>query len=77
MKTPYNTLGRDTKGRLTDYSLACGYIELIQDENSRLELWKEAGCKVYSVRKGIEGKRVFWKSFETRSEAYSFFNKNK
>jgi hypothetical protein len=77
MKTAYNTLGRDTKGRLTHYSLACGYIELIEAGNSRIELWKEPGCKVYSVRKGIDGKRLFWKSFSTRWEAYNFFNKNK
>jgi hypothetical protein len=74
-----NKIGRDLKNRLTDYSLACGYIERQEKNGIQIELWKEPSCKVYSIRKHDfnNGKRLFWLSFETRHEAYNFFNKNK
>jgi len=63
------------KGYLTDYALSCGYVEKLKDNNITLELYKEH-C-VYHVRKhnNITGERIFWKSFESLTEARDFFIK--
>lgn len=70
-------LGRDLKNRLTDYSLACGYLDVIERQGINIRLYKEAGCKVYQVIKHDHnnGKRIFWETFKTRCKAYVFFNK--
>ena len=66
---------KDCKGRLSDYALSCGYIEKHDNEGINTTLWKEPACKVYQVRQHNfnTGKRVFWKSFDVRLEAYKFF----
>ena len=68
-------LGKDLKNRLTDYSLACGYIEKNNKEGVETTLYKEAGCKVYQVRQHNfnTGMRVFWNTFDSRCKAYNFY----
>lgn len=63
------------KGRLTVYSLRCGYIEIKSCGLIETRLWHEGVC--YHVRQNdLEtGKRIFWESFPTLTEARNFFNR--
>lgn len=63
----------DTKGRLTAYALACGYIERKHNGSVQTTLWAEHG--VYHVRAhDFEAhSRVFWDSFERLGEARERF----
>jgi len=69
-------LNRNKKNELSDYALACGYIDTLEKASIRITLWKE-GC--YHVRKHDfnKGIRIFWDSFDTRMEAYKHFRKNR
>lgn len=53
------------KNRLTDYALACGYVERKADGSCIVSLWKEHG--VYHVRSYNHetGKRQYWESFNS------------
>lgn len=65
-------------GRLTNYALACGYVERRYSGHERITLWKEH--HVFHVR-GTErhtGKRTFWLSFDKLSDARKcFFGRRK
>jgi len=54
----------DKKGNLTNYALACGYV---QDENG-WRLYKEGNC--FHVRKAFDQ----WESFDTLTEAREFLS---
>lgn len=62
-------------GRLTHYSLACGYIEEFELAGVHMTLWFEGGC-VYHVRAHdhVQGRRLFWESFETLTETRKCFD---
>jgi len=66
---------KNSKGQLTLYALACGYIELSETNNIRTKLWLEPGSAPYHVRQHDFNKheRVFWECFETLTEARNYF----
>lgn len=74
MKTK-NLLGRDSKNRLTDYSLSCGYMENQTIKDINVRLWKEAGCAVYQVTAFGIGGRILWENFSNRCQAYAFYKR--
>ena len=59
--------------RLTAYEFACGFVERIEKNNTRITTWKEHG--VYHVRAHeFEGRgRLEWNSFRTLQEARKDF----
>ena len=67
---------KNKKGQLTVYSLACGYIELsdLPKTGVRTQLYLEHG--IYNVRQHDhkQGKRLCWESFETLTQARTFYN---
>lgn len=63
---------RTTRGRLTSYAFACGYIEQKENENVRTELYKD-GC--YHVRQFDKSyNRRLWECFDGLQEARKFYN---
>lgn len=66
---------RNSKGRLTHYAFACGYIERKETESVRLELWHEGACFHVKAHNFAEHCRLFWESFHTLGEARRFFDK--
>lgn len=55
----------NSKGRLTSYGFACGYIEKSQNNEIWKEIYKESG--VFHVRAGKIGKGFeIWDSFESK-----------
>ena len=64
-------------GRVTVYGFACGYIESKDNNGIKTTLWMEHGT--YHVRQHDfnVGKRNFWKSFPTLTEARKLFNAQK
>jgi hypothetical protein len=71
MKQFYNS-----KGELTAYGLACGYIEKYEALQQSLTLWREGG--IYHVRRHnhFHNKRVFWVSFEKLTDARKTYNQH-
>lgn len=63
------------KNRLTEYGLACGYIEKKKQHGISTTLWSE--CHIYHVRQHDykTGKRIFWESFDSIKEARNLYNK--
>ena len=63
----------NAKGELTDYSLSCGYMQLAENENERVRLYKESN--VYHVIHFdiINGKRL-WLSFDVLTLARKQYN---
>jgi len=70
-----NTLERNKRGELNEYSLSCGYLDKKERNGVEIRLFKQ-GC--YHVQKAniLHGKRIFWEVFDTRKSAYEFFRKN-
>tara|TARA_R110000868_G_scaffold411455_1_gene704222 strand:+ start:1448 stop:1690 length:243 start_codon:yes stop_codon:yes gene_type:complete len=68
---------RTKAGRLTHYALACGYIEMKEKENLRLELWHEGACFHVKAHDFNIHNRVFWESFNTLKNARRFYDINK
>jgi hypothetical protein len=57
----------DSRGRLTPYAFACGYIQEFSHNGVEVKLYKE-GC--WHVRAhDDDGNRIFWDSFQTLGEA--------
>jgi len=68
---------RTSTGRLTAYSLACGYIEQkLTGNDVQTTLWHEG---TYHVRQHDHavGERRFWECFDTLAEARNCFNRAK
>lgn len=65
-----------TKGRLTPYALACGYIEQKERDGIRTTLWHEGGpCFHVRQHDHNTGTRLFWDSFESLPKARNRFDK--
>ena len=64
----------NTKGQLTAYALACGYKEHKESHGIVCQLWYE-GCYHVRAHDHEEGRRVFWDSFNTLSEARALYGK--
>jgi hypothetical protein len=57
-----------SKGWLTKYALACGYIHKFESARGRICLWQEHG--VIHVRQvNPDSSRVFWETFMSVGEA--------
>lgn len=52
---------RDSKGRLTAYALACGYVEQKTIGDVDVSLWMEHGCCHCRAHSDALG-RIFWES---------------
>jgi hypothetical protein len=70
-KTFYNK-----KGELTRYALACGYIQRYEKNNQSIDMYCEnASCIHVRQFNRDTGKRIFWDSFTTLTEARKRYNK--
>lgn len=65
----------NSKGELTPYGLACGYVQKYEHLKQSVTLWREGG--VYHVRRHnhLHNKRVFWDTFEKLTDARKVYNK--
>jgi len=71
-----NSRFRNKDGSLSAYALACGYIQRRDTApNVSITLWHEGAC--YHVRKHDHntGRRAFWHSTESLTEARRVFRK--
>lgn len=64
----------DSRGRLTAYALACGYIESREVAGVSIKLWREHGTFHVRGHHVAECRRVFWDSFATLAPARARFN---
>jgi hypothetical protein len=71
-----NTRFQNANGDVSLYGFACGHIQRKEENNIRLDLWKEG---VWHVRAHeFDGRgRLFWESFDTLTQARKFFAKQK
>lgn len=57
-------------GRLTPYSLSCGYIETCKPKpETTLELWQYGGGTGYQIRATGPTGRIFWETETTLTTA--------
>src|SRR5262245_30259096 len=70
-----NTSFHNQHGRLTAYALACGYVESKDIGQVNVALWQEH--VVFHVRAHDRGtgRRVFWESFRTMTEARRLYDR--
>ena len=61
-------------GSLSVYALSCGYIQKVETNEKRIQLYRDVGFQVrgYNI---LTGERIFWESFEKYSEAFAFFQR--
>lgn len=64
---------KNTDGTLTRYAFACGYMELVECGDKRLQLYQDC-C--YHVRAIVRGEPR-WESFEKLTDARAFYRKLK
>ena len=62
-------------GRLTAYALACGYVESKDLGAVHLSLWSEHGVFHVRAHNRGEGRRVFWESFRTLTDARRHYDR--
>jgi hypothetical protein len=65
---------RDSRGRLTAYSFACGYIEESVVGGVRVILSKD-GCWHVEGREDDTGFRLFWETFGTMAKARLWYDR--
>jgi hypothetical protein len=65
----------NSKGRLTRYGLACGYVEQTWINETHVSLWMEHSTLHVRAHDHSEGKRLLWDSFSTVTEARKDFDK--
>ena len=58
---------------LTEYSLNCGYIEMLEDEDISVKLYKDSCYHVISYDR-VNNKRE-WKSFDNLTDSRQYFYK--
>lgn len=66
-KTEPKDLFHDSRGRLTPYAFACGYIQEFSHDGNVVHLYKDGCWHVKAYDSG--GDRIFWDSFQTLREA--------
>lgn len=64
-------------GRLTPYSLACGYIEQYERNGKQVTLWLEHAALHVRAHDFNTGKRLFWDCPETLTAARRRFDRAK
>lgn len=52
-----------SKGRLTNYGLSCGYMEVFEQYPYRVRLWKEHGVFFISTYDEVLGKTIRYKAY--------------
>lgn len=57
----------DSRGRLTPYAFACGYIQKFSHNGVEVQLYKDGSWHVRAH--DDDGNRIFWDSFPTLGEA--------
>lgn len=67
---------KNSKGRLTSYGLACGYIERYELGEYSVQLWHEGACFHVRLHSTYDG-RIFWDSFERLSDARKCYGRTK
>jgi hypothetical protein len=67
VKDPFH----DSRGRLTPYAFACGYVQKFNHDGIEVQLYKDGNwhVKAFDQANG----RLFWDSFPTLSSASSRF----
>jgi hypothetical protein len=63
---------RNKNGTLSNYGFACGYTEEVEIVGVRLQLWKEGLWQV-RAHDHRTGQRLFWESFDKKSDAIAFY----
>jgi len=64
-------------GKLTRYSLACGYVEKTEINGQSLTLWMEYNTLHVRQHCHNHNKRIFWESFDSLTDARKFYNDKK
>ena len=54
----------NSKGELTKYALACGYIQQCEFKGMTLTLWRESNCIHVRQFNHLTNERIFWDSFD-------------
>jgi hypothetical protein len=64
-----------TKGRLTAYAFACGYLEQTERKSRRVQLYHEHGT--YHVRgfDFAQHERICWECFDSLTQARRYYDK--
>ena len=74
MKPKSSPVFKTATGRLTPYSLACGYVEQYESNGKSVTLWREHGTLHVRAHDFNTGTRLFWDCPETLTEARKRFD---
>jgi hypothetical protein len=66
---------RNDKNQLTAYGFACGYIEELEYNNRRIQLWHEHGTYHVRAHDYNTHTRLFWECFDKLADARRYYNK--